>query len=107
MSKCVEGNVNWMCTQLFGLVDLLQSGYVTCFVRVSCFFEFMISGKHWFSWKYYFSCEFTAKSHNQNDRMDHGIISWFWSNVDFVLMFWFQIPLFVNDPNFRCSFIIV
>ena len=37
MGKCVGGNANWMCTQLFGLVDLLQSGYGTLFVRISCF----------------------------------------------------------------------
>ena len=39
---CVEGNVNWMCTQLFGLADLIPSGYGTCFVRISCSLEFMI-----------------------------------------------------------------
>ena len=37
MEKCGSGNVNWVCTQLFGLADLLQSGYGTCFVRISCF----------------------------------------------------------------------
>ena len=68
MRKCGSENVNWMCTQLFGLADLLQSGYGTCFVRISCFFELIILVKHWFSRKLYFSGEFTTKSHNQNDR---------------------------------------
>ena len=42
MGTCGSGNVKWMCTQLFGLADLLQSGYGTCVVRISCFFELMI-----------------------------------------------------------------
>ena len=42
MGKCGSGNVNWMCTQLFGLADLLLSGYGTCVVRISRFFELMI-----------------------------------------------------------------
>ena len=101
MGKCGSGNVNWVCSQLFGLADLLQSGYGTCFVRCSCLFEFVILlVKHWFSRKLYFSFEFETKSHNQNDRMDHGIISWFGYKIDFVLIFCIRTPLFVNDPLF-------
>ena len=37
MGNCGSENVNRVCRQLFGLVDLLQSGYGTCFVRISCF----------------------------------------------------------------------
>ena len=78
MEKCGIVNVIWVCTQLFGLADLLQSGYGTCFVRISYFFELMISVKQVFSRNCYISCVFRTKSHNPNDRMDHGLISWFW-----------------------------
>jgi hypothetical protein len=85
MGKCGSGNANWVCTQLFGLADLLQSGYGTCVVRISCFFELLILVKHVFSRNCYFSRVFRTQNHNQNDRMDHRKFSWCWCTMKFII----------------------